>query len=68
MSYSISKDFLIAKQFEICNTTQRLNTFSMRIIDHWNNLSEYTVTTNSINIFKSRLNEENWNEKKIVPT
>lgn len=51
-----------------CNTTQRLNTFSMRIIDHWNNLSEDTVTANSINIFKSRLNEENWNEKKFVPT
>jgi hypothetical protein len=51
-----------------CNTTQRLNTFSMRIVDHWNNLSEDTVTANSINIFKSRLNEENWNEKKFVPT
>ena len=45
-----------------CNTTQRLNTFSMRIVDHWNNLSEDTVTANSINIFKSRLNEGNWNE------
>ena len=37
-----------------CNTTQRLNTFSIRIVDHWNNLSEDTVTANSINIFKSR--------------
>ena len=51
-----------------CNTTQRLNTFSMRIVDHWNNLLEDTVTANSINIFKSRLNEENWNEKKFIPT
>jgi predicted ribonuclease YlaK len=25
-----------------CNTTQRLNTFSMRIVDHWNNLSKDT--------------------------
>ena len=37
-----------------CNTTQRLNTFSMRFVDHWNDLSEGT--------------EENWNEKKFVPT
>jgi hypothetical protein len=26
------------------------------------------VTANSMNKFKSRLNEENWNEKKFVPT
>jgi hypothetical protein len=25
-----------------CNTTQRLNTLFMRIVDHWNNLSEDT--------------------------
>ena len=31
-----------------CNTTQCLNTLSMRIVDHQNILSEDTVTANSI--------------------
>lgn len=34
----------------------RRYTFSQRIIDHWNNLSEHTVESITVNQFKSRLN------------
>jgi hypothetical protein len=37
-----------------CNTTQRLNTFFMRIVDHWNNLSEDTVTANCRSVYIKR--------------
>jgi hypothetical protein len=40
----------------------KLHTFSSRIVDKWNSLTEVTITAISINIFKSRLNEENWND------
>jgi hypothetical protein len=29
---------------------------------------EITVAANSINKFKSRLNEEKWNDRKFLPT
>jgi 23S rRNA maturation-related 3'-5' exoribonuclease YhaM len=50
------------------NTTQSRHTFSSKIVDKLNSLSEVTVTVNSINIFKSRLNEDNLNDKKCLPT
>lgn len=49
-----------------CRTTQRLNTFAFRVIDSWNNLSEETVNATSLNMFKSRLNQENWNDNKFI--
>jgi hypothetical protein len=33
----------------------------MRIIDQWNGLSNSTVTSKSVNAFKSTLNAEDWN-------
>jgi ABC-type bacteriocin/lantibiotic exporter with double-glycine peptidase domain len=33
----------------------KLHTFSSRIVDKWNSLTEVTITAISINIFKSRL-------------
>jgi hypothetical protein len=34
----------------------------------WNALSEETVSATSLNVFKSNLNKENWNKKKIKST
>jgi hypothetical protein len=49
-----------------CRTTQRLHIFSMRIIDQWNGLSNSTVTSKSVNAFKSALNAEDWNPYKFT--
>ena len=38
-----------------CRTTHRLHTFSSRIVDQWNSLSNSTVTAKSVNAFKSSL-------------
>ena len=38
-----------------CRTSLRLNFFSYRIINDWNNLPEYVTEAPSINAFKSRL-------------
>ena len=46
----------------------RYNSFSQRSIHLWNNLSEETVSAKSINIFKSMLNKESWNQKKFHPS
>ena len=51
-----------------CYTTQRLHSFSSRVVDHWNGLSTETVSAKSVNIFKNRLNSEDWNMTKFVPT
>ena len=51
---------IFKKQFR---TIQRLHT-SMRIIDQWNGLSNSTVTSKSVNAFKSALNAEDWNPYK----
>jgi hypothetical protein len=40
------------------NSSQRQNAFSMRIINDWNKLSDETVTSPSINSFKTRLAAE----------
>ncbi|CAG2201955.1 unnamed protein product [Mytilus edulis] len=49
-----------------CKTTHRLNTFSIRVVDQWNNLSDLTVTAKTLNNFKSALNGENWNPYKFI--
>ncbi|CAC5361396.1 unnamed protein product [Mytilus coruscus] len=49
-----------------CKTTHRLNTFSIRVVDQWNNLSDLTVTAKTLNNFKSSLNGENWNLYKFI--
>ncbi|CAG2186826.1 unnamed protein product [Mytilus edulis] len=49
-----------------CKTTHRLNTFSIRVVDQWNNLSDLTVTAKTLNNFKSALNGENWNLYKFI--
>ncbi|CAG2218815.1 unnamed protein product [Mytilus edulis] len=51
-----------------CNSTQRLHSFSQRIIDQWNSLSTVTVFAESVNIFKNHINDEHWNGKKFNPT
>ncbi|CAG2250997.1 unnamed protein product [Mytilus edulis] len=51
-----------------CNSTQRLHSFSQRIIDQWNSLSTVTVCAESVNIFKNHINDEHWNGKKLNPT
>jgi hypothetical protein len=38
----------------------------MRIIDQWNGLSNSTVTSKSVNAFKSALNAEDWNPYKFT--
>ena len=45
------------------NTRLRLNSFSNRVINPWNKLSEATVTSSSINAFKNALE----NEWKMTP-
>jgi len=40
------------------NSSQRQNTFAIRIINDWNNLRNDTVTSPSIEVFKTRLAEE----------
>lgn len=59
--------FKLAKKKDEIQLKSR-HTFSSKIVDKWNSLSEVTVTVNSINIFKSRLNEDNLNDKKFLPT
>ena len=49
-----------------CRTTHRLHTFSSRIVDQWNSLSNSTVTAKSVNAFKSSLNDEDWNPYKFI--
>ncbi|CAC5390072.1 unnamed protein product [Mytilus coruscus] len=49
-----------------CKTTHRLNTFSIRVVDQWNNLSDLTVTAKTLNNFKSALNGENWNPYEFI--
>jgi hypothetical protein len=49
-----------------CRTSQRLHSFSIRVIDQWNNLSDSTVTSISLNAFKSVLKEEDWNHFKFI--
>ncbi|VDI27072.1 Hypothetical predicted protein [Mytilus galloprovincialis] len=49
-----------------CKTTHRLNTFSIRVVDQWNNLSDLKVTAKTLNNFKSALNGENWNLYKFI--
>ncbi len=47
-------------------TTQRINTFALRVVDSWNSLSEATVNAKSLNVFKSSLNKEDWNDNKFI--
>ena len=49
-----------------CRTAQRLHTFSMRIIDQWNGLSNSTLSSKSVNAYKSALNAEYWNPYKLT--
>ena len=49
-----------------CRTSQRLHSFSIRVIDQWNNLSDSTVTSIYLNAFKSVLKEEDWNHFKFI--
>ena len=51
-----------------CRTTQRLNSFSIRVVDRWNSLSSETVSATSLNAFKSALNNENWSNCKFTNT
>ena len=39
----------------------RANTFSNRVVDNWNSLTDYIVNAPSLNAFKSRLNRV-WRE------
>ena len=43
------------------NTSHRLNSFSMRIVNDWNSLSESTVNSVSLNVFKTALKNE-WSD------
>ena len=40
------------------NTSQRLSSFALRVINDWNQLKEETVTSPTINTFKTRLADE----------
>ena len=46
----------------------RFNTFSQRSVNLWNKLTCETVNASSINVFKSLLNKEDWNDKKFHPS
>jgi len=45
---------------EKCKTRLRMNFFSQRIMSTWNSLNEETVTAQTINSFKNKLDKE-WN-------
>jgi hypothetical protein len=51
-----------------CNSTQRLHSFSFRIVDQWNSLPQETFSARTVNSFKSHLNDTDWNVKKFNPT
>jgi hypothetical protein len=51
-----------------CNSTQRLHSFSFRIVDLWNSLPQETVSARTVNSFRSHLNDTDWNVKKFNPT
>lgn len=51
-----------------CKKNIKLNSFSIRAISFWNSLSEETISANNVNLFKTRLNKENWNVKKFAPS
>ena len=46
----------------------RFNTFSQRSVNLWNKLICETVNASSLNVFKSLLNKEDWNDKKFHPS
>jgi hypothetical protein len=48
-----------------CRTNMRKNSFAYRVVDKWNSLPEPVVLAETMNIFKSRLNEASWNEFKF---
>ena len=50
-------------KFQVQHTSgPRRNLFSTRVLDNWNKLSTETVTSTTINMFKSRLTKE-WHNK-----
>ena len=50
-------------KFQVQHTSgPRRNFFSTRVLDNWNKLSTETVTSTTVNIFKSRLTKE-WHNK-----
>ena len=51
-----------------CNSTQRLHSFSFRIVDLWNSLPQETVSARTVNSFRPHLNDTDWNVKKFNPT
>jgi len=48
-----------------CNKSLRQNSFSVRVIDMWNGLSEDTVCAKSVLSFKTKLDRE-WKSKRFV--
>ena len=48
-----------------CRNNIRFNTFSQRSVNLWNKLIGETVNAKSLNVFKSLLNKETWNDKKF---
>ena len=50
-------------KFQVQHTSRhRRNFFSTRVLDNWNKLSTETVTSTTVNMFKSRLTKE-WQNK-----
>ena len=47
------------------NTSLRMRSFSMRIINEWNSLPEEVVTAPSVNTFKNRL-DNHWASRAIA--
>jgi hypothetical protein len=52
-----------------CRLVMRKNTFFPRIVNQWNDLSEEVITSESLNVFKTRLNLL-WSDKtiKFIPS
>jgi hypothetical protein len=61
-----NKRSLIETFQETVQDITNLHSFSIRVIDQWNNLSDSTVTSISLNAFKSVLKEEDWNHFKFI--
>ena len=40
-----------------CKTCVRANFLGLRIVNFWNNLTEYVVTADSVNVFKNRMDK-----------
>ena len=64
--YALLSSFTILTHDQRDEDNTEVTHLLVRIIDQWNGLSNSTVTSKSVNAFKSALNAEYWNPYKFT--